>query len=159
MPTIEEYQEHLDSYDPDRVIACAIWQIEDVQGLNPTITDEEAEDIIESVDNNHDATLGITWDTFNYYIDQTLCSRFSGLEGKLRKLLWELEHEVSFFYDEAECKLEDLSSLITDYYATYYVHDPLTHTGANLYERIGMCTYGISKQDFARFMLGRSHIN
>jgi len=49
------------------------WYIEDVHqaatDMGILITDEEAEDILCAVANNHDANIGINWEVFYYHIN------------------------------------------------------------------------------------------
>lgn len=37
------------------------WCIEDVQGVDPSLTDLEASSVLERLKNKHDAEVGITW--------------------------------------------------------------------------------------------------
>jgi hypothetical protein len=46
----------------DQKIA-AIWCVEDVQGLRPDLTDEQAWEVLEEVGRKHDAEYGISWTT------------------------------------------------------------------------------------------------
>jgi hypothetical protein len=70
---IEQLQKH---WKPDDHVAAALWSVEDVfdQAENnhePSVklTREQAEEIIDHVDRKQDASLGITWDTLDAYID------------------------------------------------------------------------------------------
>ncbi len=58
---------------------CIIWSIEDVKSLKGSfdhrdidLTDEECMEILQRVKNNHDASIGITWEglclEYDYYI-------------------------------------------------------------------------------------------
>ena len=55
-----------------------LWTNEDVQGCakdwddeKPDIlTDEQCGRVLDSLDNNHDASIGINWDTIDYYIKE-----------------------------------------------------------------------------------------
>lgn len=55
-------------------VAMAIWQRSDVfdqakrRGI--TITKDEADQILDEMDRNQDCTVGITWDTIDYYLDE-----------------------------------------------------------------------------------------
>lgn len=40
-----------------------IWCLEDVQAERPDLTDEQASHVLEELKENHDATIGINWDT------------------------------------------------------------------------------------------------
>ncbi|MDQ0869005.1 hypothetical protein QFZ70_001478 [Arthrobacter sp. V1I9] len=55
-------------YDPTTQIA-AIWSIEDIQGLAPELSDDQAMDILKDAKNHHDASVGINWDVLEYYVD------------------------------------------------------------------------------------------
>ena len=72
MPTVKEIKEHLSTYPDDAIIAVAIWQAEDViqkaEDMGKTVSQEDADDIIDSIHYNHDCTIGITWDTIDYYL-------------------------------------------------------------------------------------------
>jgi len=77
MTTVKELIEHLqNSYKLEDVVAVAIWTRDDVlkrakeRGL--TISPEEADEIIDRIDRRQEATLGITWDTIDAYIDDYL---------------------------------------------------------------------------------------
>lgn len=50
------------------------WSIKDVQSeyVNPDIDDCEALDLLEKAISEHDATIGITWDTLRYYANVRL---------------------------------------------------------------------------------------
>jgi len=47
-----------------------IWSVEDVQILNSGLTDEQALNVLHSVKKNHDASIGICWDTLEYWIEE-----------------------------------------------------------------------------------------
>ena len=74
MTTVKETIEHLRrSYKENQHIAVAIWCIEDVmerakeRGIK--ITEEQAEELIDRVDRKQDASIGISWDTIDCYLD------------------------------------------------------------------------------------------
>lgn len=74
MTTLKELIEHLRlGYNLDDHVAVAIWQTDDVlyhaadRGI--AVTELQAIDIIENLEANHDASLGITWDTIDVYLD------------------------------------------------------------------------------------------
>jgi hypothetical protein len=74
MPTVASVIEHLKGYKPDEHIATAIWCEEDVLGRaeerDMVITREQAQSIIDQMDANQDAELGITWDTIDAGLDE-----------------------------------------------------------------------------------------
>ena len=67
-------QEQLDAIERGDSIAI-LWSIYDVLSVsedeegNETITKEEAREILESVFYDHDASLGITWDTLTSAVE------------------------------------------------------------------------------------------
>ena len=40
-----------------------IWEVNDILIQNPLLTRKEAMDVLEHIDNNHDANIGVNWDT------------------------------------------------------------------------------------------------
>ena len=42
---------------------AAIWSIEDVKGIRPHLTDDQAWEVLEEVGRGHDAEYGISWIT------------------------------------------------------------------------------------------------
>jgi hypothetical protein len=48
---------------------AAIWCIEDVQGIRPDLSNEEAWDVLQDVDDHHDAEWGISWTTLETVAD------------------------------------------------------------------------------------------
>lgn len=46
-----------------------LWQAEQ---LDLELTEEQADDILESLENKHDASVGINWDVISYYIEDYL---------------------------------------------------------------------------------------
>lgn len=74
MTTVRDLIAHLErNYRPNDRIATAIWQVDDVReqatqrGL--AISHERAAEILERIDSNHDACLGITWETIDFWLD------------------------------------------------------------------------------------------
>jgi len=75
MPIVAEVIRKLsERYQPNEHIATAIWCEEDVIGRaeerGMSITKEQAQSILEQMDANHDAELGITWDTIDAGLDE-----------------------------------------------------------------------------------------
>jgi hypothetical protein len=73
MATVKEVIERLSTlYNPEEVIAVPIWCVDDVReqaeemGIN--LSREKAEEIVERIDQKHDATIGINWDVINFHI-------------------------------------------------------------------------------------------
>ena len=48
---------------------AAIWCIEDVKGVRPHLTDDQAWEVLQQVDDNHDAEWGICWTTLETVAD------------------------------------------------------------------------------------------
>ena len=46
-----------------------VWCIDDVKEVRPDLDDEQAWDVLQAVKDNHDATMGISWDTLEYAAD------------------------------------------------------------------------------------------
>ena len=49
------------------------WHIDDVLMDNPELSEENARDVLNDLDCNHDACNGINWDTINYVADTYKC--------------------------------------------------------------------------------------
>lgn len=65
---VKEAIEHLKAKDPEETICMVIWLKEDVQSQGEGVSDEEAVNILDAMENDHDASLGITWDTIEAYL-------------------------------------------------------------------------------------------
>jgi hypothetical protein len=48
---------------------AVIWSIEDVQGIRPHLTDDQAFEVLEQVGRKHDAEYGISWTTLECMAD------------------------------------------------------------------------------------------
>jgi hypothetical protein len=46
-----------------------IWSVEDVQQVRPDLTAEQAWEVLQEVDRQHDATLGVNWDALTCIAD------------------------------------------------------------------------------------------
>lgn len=70
--TAEDIVKKFRNYPPDKVFALAIWQAEDIHHQATTdgveVTEDEANDILDSLEHNHDACYGISWDTVSSQI-------------------------------------------------------------------------------------------
>lgn len=42
-----------------------IWSVEDVLSVRPDLTEEQAWEVLTSIKNHHDATIGVNWDVLN----------------------------------------------------------------------------------------------
>lgn len=68
--TVEDHIKHLQRHHkPKDIIAVQMWVREDVKHLDKTLTDEDCDDVLDSVHTKQDASLGITWDTLEFYIN------------------------------------------------------------------------------------------
>jgi uncharacterized protein (DUF4213/DUF364 family) len=45
---------------------AVIWDVEDVQEVRPDLTDEQAWEVLKQTRHQHDATLGINWETLEF---------------------------------------------------------------------------------------------
>ena len=45
-----------------------IWNIDDVKGRAPDLTDDECRQVLELVERKHDANIGVNWDVLDYWI-------------------------------------------------------------------------------------------
>jgi len=75
MPTVREIIDWLSRhYSLDERVAVDIWCVEDVldrakeRGIR--ISKREAEEIIDDIHKNTDATIGINWDVIDAYLDE-----------------------------------------------------------------------------------------
>jgi hypothetical protein len=85
LPTIAEMiynhgfmQFHGMTLKPENFITIK-WGIDDVMGhaeeMEMEVSEDEARSILLSAERNHDCTIGITWDTFDYLISETVRDR------------------------------------------------------------------------------------
>lgn len=53
------------------------WHIDDVKGMEgyEDLTDDEAREVLELTANNHDATIGVNWDTLEVWADEVKSRR------------------------------------------------------------------------------------
>jgi len=56
----------IDALLAERKQIALIWSIEDVQQVRPDLTDDQAWEVLQQVKSEHDATLGVTWDTLEW---------------------------------------------------------------------------------------------
>lgn len=72
MPTVKELRDHLNSYKDDDIIAFNLWSITDVmesaKNLNIEISEEEAEEILETTNEYKNTSIGINWDVIEMNI-------------------------------------------------------------------------------------------
>ena len=62
----------LDQYEMvDKRYAMAIvWQIDDVLSIRPDLTEEQAGEVLGRVEDCHDASIGVSWDTLEIYAEE-----------------------------------------------------------------------------------------
>lgn len=80
---VKDLIKHLEStYDPDDHIAYDIWTIDDViehafnhYSERQWVTEESAINVIESMDNRKDASIGLNWDVLDAHLEQELAER------------------------------------------------------------------------------------
>ena len=49
---------------------ASFWSIEDVKEVAPDLSDDECRDVLERVESNHDAGIGINWDVLRFHAEQ-----------------------------------------------------------------------------------------
>ena len=64
---------YLDAIERGDAIAI-IWQIDDIismaeSGYDKTLGDEDARNILWTIDRRHDASIGVSWDVIEVYLD------------------------------------------------------------------------------------------
>lgn len=77
MPKVSDVIRHLtDNYQSDEHIATAIWCEEDVIGRarerGKFVTQEQAQNILDTIDRKQDCTQGISWVELDIYTDAEL---------------------------------------------------------------------------------------
>ena len=64
---IKELEKKLAHYEDNCTI---VWMPEDVLTLDDTLTDEQVSWVLERMEHKHDATIGISWGTVEYWISE-----------------------------------------------------------------------------------------
>ena len=58
---------------------CIVWSTQDVlqtaKNMNVELTSEEADDVLMTVEHNHDANHGISWDTIEWAVSDLVNSK------------------------------------------------------------------------------------
>lgn len=73
--TIKKLIEHLETYNPNDVIAYDLWVVEDViyaakdRSEPIEVTQEQAEEVIRLMNHRKDCNVGLNWDVMNYHLD------------------------------------------------------------------------------------------
>jgi hypothetical protein len=76
-------------YKPTEHICLIIWCVEDVihraeeRGLQ--VTKQQTEEIIDEMEHRHDATIGVSWDTIDTYLNDIEREQMEKEEEKRRK--------------------------------------------------------------------------
>jgi hypothetical protein len=55
-------------YDDSNSIAI-IWCIDDVKSIRPDLSDNECMEVLSKQEHKHDASMGVSWDTLEWYAD------------------------------------------------------------------------------------------
>ena len=53
----------------DNGLCVIVWMPADVTSLRPDLSDQQAMEVLAVVESNHDATLGVNWDTLKWEAD------------------------------------------------------------------------------------------
>tara|TARA_B100002019_G_C21134718_1_gene530122 strand:+ start:223 stop:564 length:342 start_codon:yes stop_codon:yes gene_type:complete len=64
---IKELEKKLAHYEDNCTV---VWMPEDVLSLDDTLTKEQVSWVLERMEHKHDASLGISWDTVEFWIDE-----------------------------------------------------------------------------------------
>jgi hypothetical protein len=68
--TIGEVIKNLQGYDPETPCAYDLWLPADVLMLAKDFTDEQVDNVLYSMEHNKDASVGLSWDILELYIDE-----------------------------------------------------------------------------------------
>jgi hypothetical protein len=49
---------------------AAVWSIEDVQEIRPDLDDDQAREVLRTIERRHDSNYGISWDLLEYFADR-----------------------------------------------------------------------------------------
>lgn len=59
----------LETYERGDAVAFS-WHIDDVKGFDPSLTDEEAREILKNFERHHDGSQQAMWDDLEYHVDE-----------------------------------------------------------------------------------------
>lgn len=83
--TIKELIKHLETYNPEDVIAHDLWQVDDVRHEGnhhaeypDEVTQEQAEEVLRRMEHHKDCTVGLNWDVLNYHLDNVMAEEQKG---------------------------------------------------------------------------------
>jgi hypothetical protein len=68
IPKTEDDESETPTFDPKRQVMF-IWDIDDVKEVRPDLTPEQAMDVLTQCKRNHDAEVGMSWDTIRINAD------------------------------------------------------------------------------------------
>ena len=72
----KEWIERLQSLDPDETICVHYWQIGDVfhiaEEMGEKVTNDEAQEILEEIEDNIDSEMGVSWTTIRVGIEDLI---------------------------------------------------------------------------------------
>ena len=70
--------EHIKAqYKPEEEICLVVWSREDIKSIQEDnegvmLTEEQCDSVLSSMEERHDASYGIDWDTLDFFIDEEL---------------------------------------------------------------------------------------
>lgn len=76
--TVKKLIKHLETYNPEDVIAYDLWQVDDVRHEGnhhaeyPEVTQEQAEEVLRRMSQHKDCTVGLNWEVLNHHLDQVM---------------------------------------------------------------------------------------
>ncbi len=76
--TLDELNEWVNILEKHTVMFT--WTIEDVQGIREDLNNEQAFQVLEQCENNHDADIGMNWDTIEIVADEMFPIKSEGDE-------------------------------------------------------------------------------
>ena len=59
----------INSYDDELDQITITWSVDDVLAMRPGLTVEQARDVLQHIEHNHDASIGVTWDVVTHVAD------------------------------------------------------------------------------------------
>lgn len=64
-PDVETLREQLAEHG----FIALLWGVDDVKALRDDLTEEQAWDVLNAIENNFDASVGVNWDTLHAELD------------------------------------------------------------------------------------------
>ena len=65
---LNELADHYELTDK-RYAMAIVWMVDDVLSMRPDLTEEQANEVLTEVERQHDASIGISWDTLDIIAD------------------------------------------------------------------------------------------